>query len=121
MNATDVKEKIKRANEEAAKRLNEADPYLIDTATAKEVIPDMKEIMLLHAAPYVDWENMCGPHKGSAVAAVLFEGWAKSPKEAVKLGAVVQSTPPHEVPAVILRHVASARRPGLSASVQRNA
>ncbi len=85
MNATDVKERIKHANEEAARRLNEADPYLIDTAIAKEVIPDMKENMLLHAAPYVDWENMCGPHKGSAVAAALFEGWAKSPEEAIRL------------------------------------
>jgi hypothetical protein len=66
MEPAEVKERIKKANEEAAKRLLEAEPYLIDTATAVEVIPGMKEKMLLHAAPFVDWKHMCGPQKGSA-------------------------------------------------------
>jgi hypothetical protein len=85
MEPAEVKERIKKANEEAAKRLLEAEPYLIDTATAVEVIPGMKEKMLLHAAPFVDWKHMCGPQKGSAIGAALFEGWAKTPDEAIKL------------------------------------
>lgn len=85
MASTGLKEKIKAANEEAAKRLLEAEPFLVDTAPAIEVIPGMKDKMLLHAAPFVDWEHMCGPQKGSAIGAALFEGWAKTPKEAVKL------------------------------------
>ena len=85
MENTDLKEKIKKANEEAAKRLNEAEPYLVDTALARDVIPDLKEKMLLHAAPFVDWEHMCGPQKGSAITACLFEGWAATPEDAIKL------------------------------------
>jgi hypothetical protein len=81
----EVKELIKKSNEEAVKRLLEAEPYLIDTATAIEVIPGMKEKMLLHAAPSVDWEHMCGPQKGSAIGAAFFEDWAKTPDEAIKL------------------------------------
>jgi hypothetical protein len=83
--ATGIKERIKKANEEAARRLLEAEPYLIDTAPAIEVIPDMKEKMLLHAAPHIDWEHMCGPQKGAAIGAALFEGWAKKPEEAIQL------------------------------------
>ena len=85
MKSAELKDKIKKANEEAAKRLLEAEPYLVDTATAIDVIPDMKEKMLLHAAPFIDWEHMCGPQKGSAIGATLFEGWAKTPEEAIKL------------------------------------
>lgn len=85
MEKTDIKEKIKKANAEAAKRLNEAEPYLVDTALARDVIPDLKEKMLLHAAPFVDWEHMCGPQKGSAIAACLFEGWVTTPEDAIKL------------------------------------
>ncbi|NQU03001.1 MAG: DUF1116 domain-containing protein [Syntrophaceae bacterium] len=80
-----MKEKIRKANEEAVKRLKEAEPYLVDTATAIEVIPGMREKMLLHAAPHIDWEHMCGPQKGSAIGAALFEGWAKTLEEAIKL------------------------------------
>ena len=80
-----IKERIKEANKQAAKRLVEAEPFLIGTAPAGEVIPGMKEKMLLHAAPHVDWEHMCGPQKGSAIGAALFEGWAKTPEEAIRL------------------------------------
>lgn len=85
MDAKSVKEKISQANAEAAKRMNEAEPYLVDVSRAGDVIPGMKGKMLLHAAPHVDWEHMCGPQKGSAVAATLFEGWAKTPDEAFEL------------------------------------
>ena len=85
MKSAELKDKVKKANEEAARRLLEAEPYLVDTATAIDVIPDMKEKMLLHAAPFIDWEHMCGPQKGSAIGATLFEGWAKTPEEAIKL------------------------------------
>lgn len=84
MQTIDIKQKIKDANAEAARRLNEALPYLVDVALAKDVIPGIKDKMLLHAAPFVDWEHMCGPQKGSAIAACLFEGWARTPEEAIK-------------------------------------
>lgn len=81
----DLKQKIAAANEEAGRRLLDAEPYLIDAATASDVIPGMNDKMLLHAAPFVDWEHMCGPQKGSAIGAALFEDWAKTPEEAIRL------------------------------------
>lgn len=85
MDLAELKGRISKANEEAGNRILEAEPYLIDTAAAIEVIPGMKEKMLLHAAPFVDWAHMCGPQKGSAIGAALFEGWATTPDEAIKL------------------------------------
>ncbi len=35
----DIKQKIEKANEEAAGRLNQGDPVLVDIAPAGEVIP----------------------------------------------------------------------------------
>lgn len=81
----ELKKKIKEANEKAGKCLNEAEPYLIGTETAIEVIPRMEEKMLLHAAPFINWENMCKPQKGAAIGAAIFEGWAKTPDDAIKL------------------------------------
>jgi hypothetical protein len=97
MQVAEIKNRIKEANQQAAKRLNEAEPYLVDVTIAKEVIPNMRGKMLLHAAPHVDWEHMCGPQKGSAIAASLFEGWAKAPEEAIKLlqSGQVQFEPAH--------------------------
>jgi hypothetical protein len=82
---TDIKEKIEAANAEAARRINSADPVLVDIAPAREAIPGLEEKMILHSGPPVDWEHMCGAQKGSLIGAVLFEGWAKSADEASRL------------------------------------
>ena len=81
----DLKQKIEAANAEALKRINAAEPVLIDVAPAGEVIPGLKDRMLLHSGPPIDWEWMCGAQKGAMIGAVLFEGWAKNPEEATRL------------------------------------
>ncbi len=80
-----IKQKIKEANERAIRKVLEADPYLVDTKPASEVIPGIKDYLLLHAAPNIEWDRMCNPQKGAAIGACLFEGWAKTPEEAMKL------------------------------------
>ncbi|MBM4329990.1 MAG: DUF1116 domain-containing protein [Deltaproteobacteria bacterium] len=81
----DIKQKIEAANAEAVKRINAADPVLIDIAPAGQVIPGLTDRMLLHSGPPVDWQRMCGAQRGAMMGAAIFEGWAGSVDEAGKL------------------------------------
>jgi hypothetical protein len=82
---SDIKQKIETANAEAVKRIHEADPVLVDVAPAGEVIPGLKERMILHSGPPIDWEKMCGAQRGAMIGVALFEGWAKTPEEAERV------------------------------------
>ena len=82
---SDIKQKIEAANTEAVQRINSADPILVDIAPAGEVITGLKDRMIFHSGPPVNWENMCGAQRGAMIGVALFEGWAESPEEAEKL------------------------------------
>jgi len=84
-NQSDIKQRIEAANVEAVKRIHEGDPVLVDIASAGEVIPGLKDRMILHSGPPVDWEKMCGAQKGAMMGAALFEGWANRPEEAEEI------------------------------------
>jgi hypothetical protein len=77
--------KIDEANEEAIKRIQEAKAVATGIEKAKDVIPGMKERMLLHAGPPVNWERMCDAQRGAVMGASVFEGWAETPEEATKM------------------------------------
>jgi hypothetical protein len=81
----DIKQKIETANQQAVKRLIDADPVLVDIAPAIEVIPGMKDKMVLHSGPPIDWSRMCGAQRGAIIGEVLFEGWATSVEEASQM------------------------------------
>ena len=53
----DIKQKIEKANEEAASRLNQGDPVLVDIAPAGEVIPGLKGKMIIHSGPPIEWSG----------------------------------------------------------------
>ena len=55
-----IKERIEAANAEAVRRIIAADPVLVDVAPASEVIPGMRDRLVLHSGPPVDWKHMCG-------------------------------------------------------------
>jgi hypothetical protein len=78
----DIKQKIEKANEEAARRLIQGEPVLVDIAPAGEVIPGMQGRMITHSGPPIEWPRMCGTQKGAIIGQVLYEGWAKSFNEA---------------------------------------
>ncbi|MEO5701645.1 MAG: DUF1116 domain-containing protein [Casimicrobiaceae bacterium] len=74
--------RIDRANALAVERIRDAQPVLVDVALhAREIWPDMDRA-LLHAGAPVDWDDMCGPMRGSMIGAVLYEGWADSASRA---------------------------------------
>lgn len=92
------KETIEQANEEVLKIILNGKPLLIGLDIARNVIPGMKENLLLHSGPPLTWDRMCGPMKGAMIGAMIYEGKAKNFKEAEKLGAsgAFEFAPCHE-------------------------
>lgn len=76
---------IEQANTTAVNRMMEARPILKSVATARDVIPGMKDNLFLHAGPPIEWARMSGPLRGAIIGAMLFEGVAESEAEAVSM------------------------------------
>ncbi len=74
-----------QANKTAVERMMTARPLLKGVATARDVIPGMRDGLILHAGPPIEWERMSGPLRGAVVGALLFEGLAKDEDEATTL------------------------------------
>ncbi len=95
---------VNRANELALATYLKGQPFLIDYTLAHKVIPWFEEgkKRLLHAGPPITWDRMCGPMRGAIMGAMIFEGWAKTPEEAVALAEAgeVEFSPCHEHDAV---------------------
>ncbi|MDH5606495.1 MAG: DUF1116 domain-containing protein [Anaerolineae bacterium] len=82
---------IEKANKTAIEKMMSARPILKGVAVASDVIPGMKDNLLMHAGPPIEWDNMSGPMKGAVIGGLIFEGLAKNEKEAegmVKAGEV---------------------------------
>ncbi len=76
---------ITQANKRAVDRMMECSPVLVGVATARDVIPEMSERLLLHAGPPIEWSEMSGPLRGAVIGATLFEGWARNEEEATAM------------------------------------
>ena len=83
--ATDMKNRIEEANKAAIQRVLASRPHLVDVKPAIDVLPNMNKKSIFHAGPPIKWNSMCGPMKGAVVASIIFEKWASSWDEAVKL------------------------------------
>ncbi len=73
---------IEKANAEATERMMEARPVLIGLGKAREVVPGMRDNLLLHAGPPINWERASGPMRGAITGALIFEGKVKDEAEA---------------------------------------
>ncbi len=80
-------EKIDSANREALRRMLAGDPILRDVLPAGDAIPGLKEGMILHAGPPIDWDRMCGPMRGAVTGIAVFEGWAPDLEAAAEMAA----------------------------------
>lgn len=78
---------IEEANAEAVRRIMSGKAILTGLGIARDVIPGMRDKMILHAGPPITWERMCGPVRGAVMGACLYEGWAQTPDEATNLAA----------------------------------
>ena len=73
------------ANEKAVSRLLSAQPKLVGVSPAAKVIPGMGKKIFLHPGPPMLWNEMTGPLRGAAVGAVLFEGYARNVRSALRI------------------------------------
>ncbi len=78
---------IDQANRTAVDRMMATRPRLTTVATARDVIPGLRDNLLLHAGPPIDWPRMSGPLRGAVIGALLFEGLAKTEDEAEAMAA----------------------------------
>ena len=76
---------IEKANAEATERMIEARPMLIGLGKARDVIPGMRDNLLLHAGPPITWARASGPMRGAITGALVYEGKAKDMAEAQAL------------------------------------
>ncbi len=78
---------IDAANSQAVTRIMRGHPMLVGMGTAREVIPDYHDRLILHSGPPIAWERMCGPQQGAVMGALVYEGLAKDEQEAGRLAA----------------------------------
>ncbi len=92
------KEIIDEANKKALQIVLNGKPVLIGMDIAKNVIPGMKQNLILHSGPPISWDRMSGPTRGAIIGALIYEGMAKNPEEAEKLAASgqIEYAPCHE-------------------------
>lgn len=74
---------IDAANRTAVERMMASRPVLTGLATARDVVPGMRDGLLFHAGPPITWDRMSGPLRGAVIGALLFEGWARDEADAV--------------------------------------
>jgi hypothetical protein len=91
--------RVEAANARVVSRLIGARPYLVDVRPAHEMVPALRDRMLLHAGPPLGWAEMTGPMQGAAIGAALYEGWADTPEgaEILLAGGGVTFVPCHQV------------------------
>jgi len=102
---------IERANADATERMMEARPVLVGLGKARDVIPGMREDLLLHAGPPLTlrsepqgkaWQRASGPMRGAITGALIFEGKAKTEADAQALveSSQIELEPCHDHQAV---------------------
>jgi uncharacterized protein DUF1116 len=73
------------ANADAVGRMMAARPLVADISPAREALIGFGERMLLHAGPPIVWDSASGPLRGAIIGALLYEGWAVDPQDAIRL------------------------------------
>ncbi len=93
---------IEKANAEATDRMMEARPVVVGMGKAIDVVPGMRDNLLMHAGPPITWERASGPMRGAITGALIFEGKAKDMDEAQKMveSGVIDLEPCHHHQAV---------------------
>jgi hypothetical protein len=74
---------IEQANRTTVERMTSARPMLTGLGRARDVVPGMRDNLLLHAGPPISWDRMSGPLRGAVIGALIFEGLAGDESEAV--------------------------------------
>jgi hypothetical protein len=76
---------IDDANDKAMELFQDARPVLVDIDRAIDVVPGMTPHTIFHAGPPITFAHMPGPMKGAVIGALMYEGLAENPDEAVEV------------------------------------
>ena len=89
---------IEKANAKAMQIILGGMPQIVGLERAIDVVPGMKQNLILHAGPPITWDRMCGPMRGAIIGALIYEEKADTPAEAEKLAASrsIEYSPCHE-------------------------
>jgi hypothetical protein len=69
-------DRVDAANAQVVERLEAVAPCAVTVAPAREVVPGLRDGVLLHSGPPIEWERVCDPQRRALTAAAVFEGWA---------------------------------------------
>ncbi len=69
-------DRIATANASVVERLEGMSPSAVAVRPAGSVVPGLRDGLLLHSGPPVEWARACDPQRRALVAAAVFEGWA---------------------------------------------
>src|SRR5436309_5867996 len=81
-----------QANREAARRMCEADPVLVDVRSAGEVVPGMTPATVLTSGAPMEWAEYTGGERRAVLGGALYEGLASGVDEAeakIRAGEIV--------------------------------
>jgi hypothetical protein len=84
-----------QANREAARRMCEADPVLVDVRLAGEVVPGMTPATVLTSGAPMEWAEYTGGQRRAVLGGALYEGLASGVDEAeakIRTGEIVVTT-----------------------------
>ncbi|MDF2826125.1 MAG: YahG/YlbE-like protein [Mycobacterium sp.] len=74
---------IGAANDESFRRLDTADPWVVDVAPAGEVLPGYRPNLVLTSGAPMPWEAYTGGQREALIGGALFEGLATSREDAI--------------------------------------
>ena len=78
-------DRVAAANARVVERLEGVSPCAVGVEPAGAVVPGLREGILLHSGPPVEWAEMCDPQRRALLAAAVFEGWAGDRAEAARM------------------------------------
>lgn len=84
-NEAKIADKINQANDIVIDILQKHDPYWVGVRPAIECVPDMREGLILHSGPEIEWDEMSETQRQGGINGVLFEGYAKTREDAEHL------------------------------------
>jgi hypothetical protein len=78
-------DRIAAGNAAAIARIESSAPRALTVAPAGEVVPGLRDGLLLHSGPPIEFARVCDPQRRALLAAAVFEGWAPDRAAAERL------------------------------------
>ena len=76
---------VAAANVRAVERLEAVSPCAVGVERAGDVVPGLRDGLLLHSGPPIEWGRVCDPQRRALLAAAVFEGWAGDREAAARM------------------------------------